>query len=130
MSVLDGLKRWFRKRTTNPTAEGLRVTWDDERVLVTATPSMEENWNQEFRWADVTRVCFKDAGIQFSDILFVFVQGREEPHLVLTEAESGSAFFAQLVERKLFPRDLFAKAIGSTSGEMHCWPPEIRPSDG
>jgi hypothetical protein len=105
-------------------AKLLLVEWDDivirVRTLDQAVPGF---WNQEVRWSDITRVCFGDGGVSKSDILFLEALNRENPVYVLTEAQHGTEFLAQLVARGLFPQKLLEKAIGSSSGEMLCWPP-------
>jgi hypothetical protein len=84
---------------------------------------LDADWNQEFKWSDITRVCFKDEGISASDILFLELRGQKKPATVLTEAAGGPAFVAELVSRGLFPRHMLDKAVGSSTGGMYCWPP-------
>jgi len=74
-------------------------------------------------------VCFKDEGLSRSDIVFLTIRGREQPVAVLMEARGGSAFFGALTERGLFPEEVWRKAMGETSGALHCWPKGPLPDD-
>ena len=86
--------------------------------------SLSGDWNQEFFWGAVTRVCFSDGGISMSDIVFLEVQGLEKPAVVPTEARGGPEFMAELLRRGLFPQEIFKKAVTSTNGGTCCWPPD------
>src|SRR5262245_42971815 len=116
------LKSWVSKLRRRPVSSLLAIDWDETSVRVCVLDELEPFWNQEFRWADVTRVCFKDEGIYASDILFLEVAGRENPICILTEARDGPAFIGQLVVRGLFPEHVFKKALGCSNGGMICWP--------
>jgi len=61
-----------------------------------------------------------------SDVLLLEIQGREKPAVVLTEAHGGPEFMAELLKRELFPQKVFDKAISSTDGTTHCWPPDTK----
>jgi hypothetical protein len=102
----------------------LRVEWDDKAVHVRVLDKMLDEWNQDFLWSDVTRVCFKDEGMSKSDAIRLQLREPGKWATVLTEAEGGPAFVAELVARGLFPREMLDRAIGSSSGGTFCWPPE------
>jgi hypothetical protein len=113
----------MRPRTLN---ELLTVEFDDSEVRVRVLERLEPNWNQTFRWADVRRVCFKDAGLYQSDMLFINVAGRDRPVVVLMEAKGAPAFLDELSRRGQFPEQVWRRALGDTTGGTHCWPPEPR----
>lgn len=106
-----------------PPNECLAVTFDDQQIHIRVLAHLEPGWNATVAWQDITRVCFKDEGMLRSDLLFLTVRGREQVVPVLTEAEGAMSLLAALNERGLFPLDVWRKAVGDTSGGMHCWPP-------
>ena len=123
MWALARLKAWLQARRPRRLNELLIVEYDDVEVRVRVLRELESGWNQTFRWADVRRVCFKDEGMWQSDTVYVSLSDREKPAVVPTEAEGGHVFFGALCERGLFPEQVWRKAVGDTSGGMHCWPP-------
>jgi hypothetical protein len=68
-------------------------------------------------------VCFADGGMLSSDLVYVSLNDREKPAVVPTEARGGPAFFGALAERGYFPEHVWRRAVGDTSGGLHCWPP-------
>jgi hypothetical protein len=122
-SLARNVIEWWSRRRPKPLDQLLIVEWDDEQVDVRVLERLEADWNQSFKWSDVVRVCFKDAGIYSSDVLLIEVAGRERPVVVPTEAKGGSELFGALAGRGLFPEDVWRKAIGETGGATHCWPP-------
>lgn len=64
------------------------------------------DWNQDFAWSDITRVCFKDEGLYASDSIIVQLNGRERPVVVPSEAKGGDEFFGALTERGYFPEEI------------------------
>jgi len=123
MQILETLRSWWERRKPRPLNEMLAVEFDETTVSVKVLAKLEPGWNQSFQWADVERVCFKDEGITSSDVLFIQVKGRTQPIPVLVEAQGGSQFFGALTERRLFPEQVWRKAMGETGGGLHCWPP-------
>ena len=122
--ILRRLSAWWTSRRPKPLNELLAVEYDETEVRVRVLERLQPDWNQSFRWSDVVRVCFKDAGLYSSDVILVEVAGRECPVTVLTEARGGDEFFGALTDRGLFPEDVWRKAIRETGGAMHCWPPQ------
>jgi hypothetical protein len=59
-----------------------------------------------------------------SDVVYLDLRGHEKPAVLLTEAEGGPGFMAQLLVRELFPKEIFNKAVSSSDGGTHCWPPK------
>ena len=117
------LKTWRSARRARPLAELLAVDFDESTVRVRVLAEFGSAWNQECRWDEITRVCFRDGGLRRSDEILLDVRGRSKPVLVLTEAAGGPAFVAAIGQRGLFPPELFAQFIGSTAGNAYCWPP-------
>lgn len=122
MLLSQRLSAWWNARKPLPLNKQLAVEFDSEIVRVRALERREANWEQSFRWEDIVRVCFKDGGIYSSDILFIDLQGRPKPAIVLTEAQGGNEFFGALCGRGLFPEHIMRAAIRETGGGMHCWP--------
>ncbi|WKE64034.1 hypothetical protein PVT67_10010 [Gallaecimonas kandeliae] len=123
MRILETLRAWWESRKPRPLNELLAVEFDERTVHVKVLARLESGWNQSFQWSDVERVCFKDGGMTSSDILFIYVKGRDEPVPVLLEAQGGSQFLGALTKRALFPEHVWRKAMGETDGALHCWPP-------
>jgi hypothetical protein len=122
--LLDKLKSWWASRRPKDLSKCLLVEWDDNVVRVKMMDSLSKDWNQEFFWGAVTRVCFSDGGISMSDMVFLDVQGREKPAVVPTKARGGPEFMAELLRRGLLPQDIFKKAVTSSPGGTYCWPPD------
>ncbi|HTD04062.1 hypothetical protein [Undibacterium sp.] len=100
----------------------LSVEFDDNEVRVIVLEQLEATWNQEFRWNDIDRVCFKDGGLYSSDVILIELKGRQTPAVILTEARGGNDFFGALTDRGYFPEEVWRRAMGETSGAMYCWP--------
>jgi hypothetical protein len=83
---------------------------------------MPHDWNQEFKWTEIIRVCFKDEAMWSSGVLYLSVVGREKPFVVLVESKGGVAFFKQLIARKMLPIMLYSRAIAHDDGATYCWP--------
>jgi len=123
MFSLQSIKAWFLSRRPKPLRETLAVEFDDARVKVLVLERLDPAWNQEFLWGDISRVCFKDEGLYSSDSIIIQLRGREGPVVVPSEAKGGSDFFGALTERGYFPEEVWRRAMGETSGAVHCWPP-------
>lgn len=123
MFSLASIKAWFLSRRPKPLSELLSVQFDDVRVKLLVLDRLDPEWNQDFAWGDITRVCFKDEGLYASDSILVQLNGRERPVAVPSEAKGGSEFFGALTERGYFPEEVRRRAIGETGGGIHCWPP-------
>jgi hypothetical protein len=122
--ILKRFANWWAAWRPRPLNELLAVDIDAAGVRVTVLDRLEADWNQRFAWQDIERVCFQDAGLSRSDILFVTVRGRAKPVLVLMEARGGPALLGALAERGYFPETVWRKALGDTNGGTHCWPPQ------
>jgi hypothetical protein len=79
------------------------VTFDDERVMISAEPPGQARWEQSFRWSEVIRVCFRPEGVLASDGIYVFT--------------------SQVRDLGLFPHDLAITAATLPEGTSVCWPP-------
>ncbi len=123
MPLREKLKFWSGINRSKNIAKSLKLDWDNDFVRVRDLDNLGSDWNQDFRWTEITRVCFWDGGISMIDVLILELSGREKPARVLTAAEGGTEFLDELVRRNLFPQDIFDKAIKSTNGAMYCWPP-------
>lgn len=122
-NILRRLSDWWAARRPKPLNQLLAVEYDEAEVRVRVLERLQPDWNQSFRWCDVARVCFKDAGLYSSDVILVELAGRERPVTVLIEARGGDEFFGALTARGLFPEEVWRKAIRETGGATHCWPP-------
>jgi hypothetical protein len=122
-ALIEKVRSWWAVWRPKNISKSLSVDWDDTIVTVRVLDNLDTDWNQEFKWSDITRVCFKDEGIPASDILFLEIRGQDQPATVLTEARRGTEFFAELVKRGFFPDGVLQKAITSSTGGLYCWPP-------
>ena len=123
MSFIATLKKWVKSRRRRPVQDLLAVEFDDKQIRVCVLADLELGWNQTFLWSDITRVCFKDGGPWSSDIVYVSLSDREKVAEVPIEARDGHKFFGELCSRGFFPENVWRKAMGDTSGGLHCWPP-------
>jgi hypothetical protein len=123
MDIAEKLKSAWDKWGPKGVSKCLRVEWDDTAVRVRVLDRMREEWNQDFLWSDITKVCFKDEGVSKSDAILLQLREPGKWATVLTEAEGGPGFVSELVSRGLFPKHMLDKAVGSSTGGMHCWPP-------
>ena len=106
-----------------PLSAQLFVDFDDEGVRMRTPDGNDERWNRAFGWSEVVRVCFRDEGLDHSDLLLIELRYQPRPVVVPTEAMGGPALFGELATRGLFPEDVWRKAIGETGGRTFCWPP-------
>jgi hypothetical protein len=114
---------WLAARRRRPLEELLSVEFDALEVRIRVLAELDAELNQTFLWSEVTRVCFQDGGMFSSDIVYLTLRGRKMVAQVPTEAKNGHQFFGELCDRGLFPEPVWRKAVGDTSGGMHCWPP-------
>lgn len=127
--MLNKIKHWWKSRQLRPLNEFLTVEFDDSGVRVRVLGDIDPEWNQEFSWIRIRRVCFKDGGILSSDIIYVSLVEPEKLAVIPTEANGGHKFFGELCDRGLFPEKVWRRAIGDTSGGLHCWPEGELPAD-
>ena len=119
--MLHRFKSWLTSRKPKPLSELLAVEFDDAGGRVLGVEELDPEWNQEFTWDRVRRVCFKDGGMLSSDIVYLSLVHPEQVVAVPTEARGGAEFFGQICERGLLPEAIWRKAVGDTSGGLHCW---------
>ena len=126
--MLKRLQAWWNSSGRKPLDELLAVEFDDAEVRVRVLEDLQPEWNQTFRWTHITRVCFEDGGMLASDIVYVSLNDRQKPAVVLTEARGGHEFFGALCDRGYFPEHVWRRAVGDTSRGLHCWPPADDPT--
>jgi len=119
--LIEKIKAWWARPTE---ASCMVVERDNGVIRVLTLPPLDPGFHRQFRWEDITRVCFEDGGISLSDLLFIECRNQEKPAVIFTEAKGAAEFLAELVQRGLFPETIFKKAIGSSGGGMYCWPPK------
>jgi hypothetical protein len=122
--MLEKLRAWLKSRQPKSLSELLIVEFDDETVSVRVLADLEPGWNQNFRFADIKRVCFEDGGVFSSDVVYVSLTDREKAAVIPTEAGGGHELFGALCDRGYFPEPVWRRAVGDTSGGLHCWPEE------
>ena len=120
--MLSRIKEWLKTRKPRPLGELLAVEFDDVGCRVVVIEELDPEWNQEFTWNRVRRVCFKDGGMLSSDIVYLSLVHPEQVVAVPTEARGGAEFFGQICDSGLLPEAIWRKAVGDTSGGLHCWP--------
>jgi hypothetical protein len=92
------------------------VEFDDAEVRVRVLADLDAEWNQTFQWSNITRVCFKDGGIDSSDVVYVSLNDRQKPAVSPTEARGGHEFFGALCDRGYFPESEW-RAVGTRAGD-------------
>lgn len=117
------LRIWFAALVPRRPKSQLSVSFDSTEIRVLASAEMDSRWNQAFLWSNIRRVCFKDGGILSSDIIYISLIDPDTVMVIPTEAVGGAEFFGALCEKGLFPEKIWRKAVGDTSGGLHCWPP-------
>jgi len=120
--MLARLRSWLKIPKAKPIDELFEITFDDSIIKIRVSEELESASNQEIDWARIRRVCFKDGGMLSSDILYLSLDGPEQVVAVPTEAKGGSEFFGAICERGLLPEPVWRRAVGDTSGGLHCWP--------
>lgn len=108
--------------------EWFAVEFDEEAVRIDASPPGRKAWQQEFRWNDIERVCFKAETFGVSDAIYVFTKTRPESYVIPTEAKGGAQFWENVIFRGLFDAELAVKVASAEEG-MFCWPPVDQPEE-
>jgi hypothetical protein len=121
--LLSTIRNWFAQFRASRLKDQVSVTYDDTHVRVLAAPGADVRWNQNFLFSNIRRVCFKDGGMFRSDVIYISLKDPDTVMVIPTEATGGSQFFGALCDRNFFPETIWRKAVGDTSGGMHCWPP-------
>lgn len=99
------------------------ITLDETHVFVNVAQPGQPQWNDKFRWDQITRVCFEATDYMVSDNIHVFVKQSSETHTIPMEASGGRDLWKQILDRELFDPGLAIEAFGSAQG-MFCWPME------
>ncbi len=118
--MLKLLKRLLRRKAS--LSDLLAVEFDDDDIRVIVLADLEDAWNQTFTWSNIRRVCFKDGGMMGSDVIYVSLLEPDKVCTVPTEAKGGTDFFGALCDKGYFPEAVWRRAVGDTSGGLHCWP--------
>ena len=105
-----------------PLKDWFHVNWNDDAVFLDVAPPGSEPWSASFRWANITRVCFKAEDPFASDGIYIFTTDRPESYAIPTEADGGAALWDEILRRGLFDAELAIRAAGSPEG-LFCWPP-------
>lgn len=69
--------------------EWCTVEWDDERIYQKVSPPGRDEWQDNFKWGDIIRVCFEANDFTMSDDLILFTSQRPESYRILIEAKGG-----------------------------------------
>ena len=98
------------------------VIFDDDGFIVKEHTRRSGEIKHSAQWPAISAVCFQDDGLG-SDEFRIYTDS-QDPILVPVEAHGGNNFWKELVKRDLFPEELSAKAVRSTSsGNVFWWPP-------
>ena len=98
-----------------------QVSWDDDAVYRSVAPPGGQPWQDQFRWADIVRICFAPGDFLSPDELYFFTRGRAESYLIPLEAAGAAALWGRVIETGLFDADLAIRAATASSG-IFCWP--------
>lgn len=120
--VFSKIRAWLKSKSPRPLSDFLAVEFDDAGGRVVVIEELDPEWNQEFTWNRIRRVCFKDGGMLSSDVVYLSLVQPEQVVAVPTEARGGAELFGQICGRGLLPEPVWRKAVGDTSGGLHCWP--------
>lgn len=98
------------------------VNFDADYVYREVNHPISENWQDQFQWKDIIRICFKP-GVEIfsSDELYIFTDKRPESYVIPLETDGGSQLWNEIIERELFSAELAIKVATSTDG-IYCWP--------
>ena len=122
--LLEIIRAMRRRFDDGEHSDVLRLTFDDYGVCLWGDNTAEEPiLRATFAWESVTRICFKDNGPSFTDLLYVFTRERTQALIVPLETMGGGEFWRQLRARGLFPPRLHERATRSMDGRYYCWPP-------
>ena len=106
-SIMPSLNEWFF------------VHFDDGAINLRVDPPDGAAREEQIKWENIVRVCFK-AGAPFeSDEIYIFTDGRRESFLIPAEADGGQALWAEILERKLFDAGMADEAATAGNG-MFC----------
>ncbi len=97
------------------------VTFDDAWVRLQADAPERLSWEQQFRWEDIRRICFKPGDLFASDEIYIFTGQRPESYLIPIEAAGGQELWYEILHRGLFDAELAIRAATATEG-IFCWP--------
>src|SRR5688572_1543592 len=114
--MLGGVRSWLKSWRGKPLDQLLVVEFDATEVKVLVLADLEAEWNQNFRFSDITRICFEDGGMFSSDVVYVSLTDRQKPAVIPTEARGGHEFFGTLCDRGYLPEHVWRRAVGDTSG--------------
>lgn len=122
--LLEIIRAMRRRFDEGGPYEVMRLSLDDKGVRLWGNDESGATvLRGTFAWESVTRVCFKDNGPSFTDLLYVFTRERTRALVVPLESEGGGELWRQLPKRGLFPVPLHERATLSMDGRYYCWPP-------
>lgn len=123
VTMFKKIANWFEARGESRKLENwFSVTWDDEYIYRNVSPPGKDAWSDQFRWADIERICFEATDYRYSDDIYFFTAERSESYVIPTEAKDGAELWGLVIEKNLFDAELAVKAATSPKG-MFCWPP-------
>lgn len=65
------------------------VRFDNDGVILNASPPNEEPWSQQFTWVSIEQIMFRAEDFTLSDGIYVFTKLRPESFVIPIEAQGG-----------------------------------------
>lgn len=109
--LFSRLNSWWDRHKPLPVNKMMAVEYDDTTVRVKVLKRLEPEWNQTFRWIDVVHTCFRDGGISEPDMLLIYVHKRDQPVVVMMEAEGAAELLRALKSLGLFKQETLLNAM-------------------
>lgn len=103
--------------------EWYHVLISEDGFHLDVSPEQRKPWQEDVRWDDIIRVCFKAEDFGVSDGIYVFIKQRAASFAIPTEADGADLLMEELIKRKLFDAELMIEAASASTG-VFCWPPE------
>lgn len=95
--------------------------FDDTLITLQGRPPTRPAWEAQIKWERIIRVCFKSAGWESPDEMYLFTDERPESYLIPMIAVGADALWDEIIRRGVFDAELAIKAA-SAIDELFCYP--------
>lgn len=133
--LLSGLGAWgvvvhFRhaqakqnKPAPQSVVDWFQVSFDKDSIYQKASPPGRASWQQQFRWADIIRICYETEELGTSNGLYFFTSRRPESYAIPLQGKGGAALWDEVIRRGLFDPNLAREASTCVENNTFFWPP-------
>lgn len=104
-------------------ANWFEVTFDKDFIYQNASPPGQAAWKQQFRWADIIRICYETEEKGTSNGLYFFTSLRPESYAIPLQGKGGAALWNEVIRRGLFDQNLAREASSCVEDKTFFWPP-------